>query len=361
MGKQQLGEPPISNAGQAVFSPDGSTYAKLNSPGSPGAWLDIYDFDRCTGTLSNYRKIFKKPGDICGLAISPNSRYLYLSLGRVLYQYDLYAADLAGSETVVGEYDGFQSPPLWPTFFFMLQLAPDGKIYMNSASNVNRLHVISAPDFAGAACQFQQHAFAIPTLNNWSLPNFPNYRLGPLDGSACDTLSLNNQPVAHFRWAFWDTLSHLHVFFNDLSVYDPQEWHWDFGDGATSTDKHPEHTYAAPGTYSVCLSVRNDYGADTICYALILGATGTQATTTALLPALALPNPFRSVLSFEAPVEPWQRVDAVLFDGTGRLLAHTAWRGPHGDWLLTELPAGVYFYQLTADDGRQARGKVVKQ
>lgn len=33
---------------------------------------------------------------------------------------------------------------------------------------------------------------------------------------------------------------------------------WDFGDGNTSTDANPTHTYAAPGTYRVSLLVSND-------------------------------------------------------------------------------------------------------
>jgi PKD repeat protein len=37
---------------------------------------------------------------------------------------------------------------------------------------------------------------------------------------------------------------------------------WDFGDGATSTDRNPSHTYAAEGQYSVTLRVTDDDGAD---------------------------------------------------------------------------------------------------
>jgi len=39
-------------------------------------------------------------------------------------------------------------------------------------------------------------------------------------------------------------------------------WAWDFGDGATSTERNPSHTYAAEGQYSVTLRVIDDDGAD---------------------------------------------------------------------------------------------------
>jgi PKD repeat protein len=35
----------------------------------------------------------------------------------------------------------------------------------------------------------------------------------------------------------------------------PYTWAWQFGDGATSTDQNPTHTYSAPGTYQVHLTV----------------------------------------------------------------------------------------------------------
>ena len=36
-------------------------------------------------------------------------------------------------------------------------------------------------------------------------------------------------------------------------------WHWDFGDGTTSTEQNPEHIYENPGTYTVCLEVQNEH------------------------------------------------------------------------------------------------------
>ncbi len=53
----------------------------------------------------------------------------------------------------------------------------------------------------------------------------------------------------------------LSVKFNDSSD-NATLWHWDFGDGANSTDKNPVHTYSIAGNYTVSLTVSNVNGTD---------------------------------------------------------------------------------------------------
>ncbi|MDZ7743125.1 MAG: PKD domain-containing protein [Bacteroidota bacterium] len=47
----------------------------------------------------------------------------------------------------------------------------------------------------------------------------------------------------------------LHYQFIDLSYGNYYTWEWDFGDGYTSDDPNPSHTYAAAGAYYVCLRI----------------------------------------------------------------------------------------------------------
>jgi hypothetical protein len=42
-------------------------------------------------------------------------------------------------------------------------------------------------------------------------------------------------------------------------------WYWDFGDGTSSSLQNPSHTYAAAGTYTVCLTVIRKSGKETCC------------------------------------------------------------------------------------------------
>lgn len=45
------------------------------------------------------------------------------------------------------------------------------------------------------------------------------------------------------------------VQFTDLTTNEPNSWLWTFGDGITSRDQNPSHTYTADSTYSVTLKV----------------------------------------------------------------------------------------------------------
>jgi len=70
-------------------------------------------------------------------------------------------------------------------------------------------------------------------------------------------------PVADFVGDPTSGTAPLTVQFTDQSSGNPTSWSWDFGDGGTSTEQNPSHTYNDPGTYTVSLTVTNAYGSDT--------------------------------------------------------------------------------------------------
>jgi hypothetical protein len=172
--------------GQAAFSPDGLHYAMYAS--RDGVFL--YDFDNETGLLSNFRFLtFEGSDNIGGVAFSSNSRFLYVTTVFKVYQFDLEAADIQSSQITVAEYDGFQSP--FPTSFWLQQLAPDCRIYINSSNGVDVLHVIKYPNRPGLECEVIQHGVQLPHVHFGSLPNFPHYRTGTSYPICDSTLVLN--------------------------------------------------------------------------------------------------------------------------------------------------------------------------
>lgn len=192
---QQVGQSisEIDRFGQAAFSPDGSFFARFDAQNE----LDIFRFDRCRGLLFAPQRIDLEADEAnwwgCGVAFSPNSRYLYASSTIRLHQFDLAAADIPASKLLVGEYDGFVD--FQSTTFYQQQLAPDGRIYMCCTNEGRYLHVINNPNAVGVDCDFQQHSIQLPNITGLSLPNFPNMDLGPATSGYCDSIGLVSNTI----------------------------------------------------------------------------------------------------------------------------------------------------------------------
>ena len=56
----------------------------------------------------------------------------------------------------------------------------------------------------------------------------------------------------------------LVVQFTDTSTGIPTTWLWDFGDGSSSDEQHPIHTFTTAGTYTVNLTVTNNEGSSRV-------------------------------------------------------------------------------------------------
>jgi beta propeller repeat protein len=78
------------------------------------------------------------------------------------------------------------------------------------------------------------------------------------------TLSSSSNPlVANFSASPTSGTSPLKVQFTDQSTEIITSWNWSFGDGATSTEKNPTHTYSSAGNYTVNLTVGNEASTNT--------------------------------------------------------------------------------------------------
>ncbi|RMG87739.1 MAG: PKD domain-containing protein [Bacteroidetes bacterium] len=92
-------------------------------------------------------------------------------------------------------------------------------------------------------------------------------------------LTLESAPQAAFSHTAPADCDSLAVVFLDGSTGNPDTWHWTFEGAniATSDSQFPTVIFDAPGTYSVSLSVGNDFGmSDTTLLVYIEGATTTE-------------------------------------------------------------------------------------
>ncbi len=176
---------------QSCFSPDGNKFSSVMARDT----FDVMDFDRCTGLFSNEISIcIKDSAAARGVAFSPNSQLLYVSSSNYIYQFNTNATPINSSKITLTIFDGYADPipPLY-TAFYLAQLANDGNIYINTGNGTRWLNVINNPDSIGLSCNLLQHSYLLPTYNGFTIPNFPNYYLGPNIGSICDSLSMSVQ------------------------------------------------------------------------------------------------------------------------------------------------------------------------
>ncbi|MDP3396888.1 MAG: PKD domain-containing protein [Methanoregula sp.] len=88
---------------------------------------------------------------------------------------------------------------------------------------------------------------------------------GITDGSDCGWVDdIQIVPSARFSANVTSGDVPLTVRFTDQSTGFPDSFAWDFGDGTTSTQQNPVHTYTSRGRYTVNLTVTNEWGSNSL-------------------------------------------------------------------------------------------------
>lgn len=201
-------------SGQAVFSPDGHWYCDYD--GYNG--MTLMNFDRCSGSFYNEIHApcdsFDTLGVSGGVAFSQNSQFLYVSTPINLFQLNVNSSNLWNSKTLVASYDGYTDP--YPTNFYLMFLAFNSKIYLNSTYGTFALHEIQYPDSGGVSCQVAQHSLTLPRQNLNSIPNFPNYSLGREIGSPCDSLLNQENETVLLRGEVFPNPANKKIYFKNF-------------------------------------------------------------------------------------------------------------------------------------------------
>lgn len=169
-----------SGAGQGCLSMDGKKYALYN----PSIGMQIFDFDRATGVLSNAKYLPLKNYDRAygGCCFSPNSKYLYINTPLEVLQIDAENPNMESMDTV-GKFDNFFDS--YPTTYFHMAHAPDCRIYISCPSGCRFFHVILYPNKKGKACQLVNRGLKLLTRNGDATPLFPHYRID--EAYPCDS------------------------------------------------------------------------------------------------------------------------------------------------------------------------------
>ena len=339
------------------FSPNGEKYVTSETVGIQfdTTYLTIYDFDRCSGSMQ--RKEFKKINKSLilygALAFSPDGHYLYVTNGQHMRQYDMTANLILASEQIIATYNGtvfkyFPDDFGVELIFSTMVSGPDGRIYCIPPGNTRSIHTVEYPEEAGEAATMRQNSIQLPCKNFNSLPNFPNYRTGPLDGSPCDTLGLDNNPISKYRYEP-DSIDYLRLRFTDLSYFRPEIWSWDFGDGSPKVSlRSPYHTFTQKGSYHVCLSVSNENSSHTTCRDLTIGFSASDDTDISTIADITLfPNPVEDILLVTIGEYIPEHGEIRIYDLSGQLVHKQRAYYGHNNVDMSGLSPGVYMLRIS--------------
>lgn len=75
------------------------------------------------------------------------------------------------------------------------------------------------------------------------------------------------------------------VQFRDESMGEPTIWMWDFGDGQTSNEENPTHTFTNPGSKAVTLVVSNASGSSSVSKVVRVGAPAPRRPARRVVPS----------------------------------------------------------------------------
>jgi subtilisin family serine protease len=140
------------------------------------------------------------------------------------------------------------------------------------------------------------------------------------------------------------------VQFTDQSIGGTQ-WLWNFGDGDTSHQQNPVHTYAYTGTYPVGLSVVGADGcASATSLTIEVGGINTAVEDLNQAGSLQLyPNPSQERIWFEFPGTNGETYELAIINLEGRSLLRESFRllpGEIPSLGIDHLSTGLYFLQI---------------
>ncbi|SEW49840.1 T9SS type B sorting domain-containing protein [Chitinophaga arvensicola] len=235
--------------GYLKFSPQGDILAHTIGPqvqGVPGRG-ELFRFNNQTGVLTGPYSILDGITPF-GVEYSAGGHLLYVTASNqpILAQYDLRAADVNASRIDIARIPSHLS-------IGGLQMGPDKQIYVAYEDGYEKgyryVGLIRAPEVRGTGCSYIQDGMDMDPSGNrrtaMSFPSFVNsFFYYPADFTA---VAACLRTPASFQ------------LINSTGVTSVL---WNFGDGTTSAELAPSHTYTAAKDYIVTVKVTRNCSTD---------------------------------------------------------------------------------------------------
>ncbi len=185
-----------------------------------------------------------------------------------------------------------------------------------------------------------------PSTSEWTGVGAGSYTVTVSDPNGCTaTGSVSvDQPIPDVVMFSW-TINGLEVQFSNGSS--AGNYVWDFGDGNTSTDAEPTHSYTQPGTYTVCLELTTDCGTKDLCNTLSVTDVGIEENYWEHIKVY--PNPTNELVVFQID-HPDPAVISIL-DVVGKEVLRIKITEQLNVIDLSEYSNGSYFFKILDKNG----------
>jgi PKD repeat protein len=140
-------------------------------------------------------------------------------------------------------------------------------------------------------------------------------------------------------------------------------YQWDFGDGDTSDEENPSHSFDAIGTYTVCLTLFANCDTSLHCVMITIDQLPTSVDETPGVPFELFPNPVTEMLYLKSDDHFEGLQTIVIMDANGRFVFK---KDNSGNFFTNQItismknfPEGMYFLKMIWEDGLVSK-KVIK-
>lgn len=165
-------------------------------------------------------------------------------------------------------------------------------------------------------------------------------------------------PVADFNYG--QLSNSLDMNFYDFSM-NATTYAWDFGDGGTSTDPNPMHTFPLPGNYTVTLTVTNSCGEDVYTFIVPVKTVGIPELDIEKFTIYPNPTDGNLMVRFNSTIS--QSINIKVMNMVGQQLFGDAVNNFSGafqkSYDLSALPSGVYLFQIATEKGSRTERVIV--
>lgn len=149
-------------------------------------------------------------------------------------------------------------------------------------------------------------------------------------------------PVAQFSYTS-DPNNDYKIIFTNGSINPQLNW-WDFADGETSLDLHPEHIFADSGSYNVKLVMQDTSG----CVDTTLNVVWVNPDLRVLIPSAFTPNGDGLNDVWEIQGQGMEELSFIIFDRWGGKVYDNGNSVLNNKWEGKEMPQGNYSYKISA-------------